>query len=164
MNCAAKFDELLATGPISTEQALAFFDELEPVNIAFMLGSWRGKGFPTHHRMDGLMENFNWYGKLFESSEEVHPLVFKRRNGELVRLNPIWFPMQYAGRSRLSMSALGRLMFDLGTRFFKTPLSLSARTANSSSRRPACSASPKASGRREPTQWSRTSRSTCFRR
>lgn len=120
MNCAVKFDELLQTGPISTEQALTFFDELEPIGIDFMLGSWRGKGFPTHHRMDGLMENFNWYGKIFESSEDVHPLVFERSNGALVRLNPIWFPMKYAGRSRLSMSALGRLMFDLGSRVLKT--------------------------------------------
>ena len=120
MNCAVKFQDLLVSGPVHVDQAMAFFDELEPVDVPFMLGSWRGKGFPTHHRMDGLMENFNWYGKIFESSEDVHPLVFQRRNGDIVRLNPLWFPMKYAGRSRVSMSAVGRLMFDLGTRLLQT--------------------------------------------
>lgn len=120
MNCAVKFDELLQSDAISTEGALAFFDELEPVSVSFMLGSWKGSGFPTGHRMDGLLENYNWYGKTFENSEEVHPLVFTRNNGKQIRLNPVWFPMSAARRTRLSTSALSRVTFNLATYFLKT--------------------------------------------
>jgi len=120
MNCATKFEEMLRSGAVGTEQALAYFDELEPVNVAFMLGSWRGKGFPTGHKMDGLLENYNWYGKTFESSEDVHPLVFKRTNGSTVRLNPIWFPMSAVRRTRLATSGLSRFTFNIATYFLKT--------------------------------------------
>lgn len=120
MNCAVTFDALLHSGSVSTEQALAFFDELEPVDTSFMLGSWKGSGFPTGHPMDGLLENYNWYGKTFESSEDVHPLVFTRRSGSKVRLNPIWFPMSVARRTRLSTSALSRFVFNLSTYMLKT--------------------------------------------
>lgn len=30
-----------------TEQALELFDSLEPVDVGFMIGSWKGQGFPT---------------------------------------------------------------------------------------------------------------------
>ena len=43
MNCAVKFDELVKQQGLNTEQAMAFFDELEPVDVAFMLGDWRGE-------------------------------------------------------------------------------------------------------------------------
>ncbi|GEM_PF-2812321 len=35
MNCALKFDELLKQERLTTDQAMAFFDELEPVSVAF---------------------------------------------------------------------------------------------------------------------------------
>jgi hypothetical protein len=42
--------------------------------------------------MDGLLEAYNWHGKRFDNPEEVHPLVFTTRQGELVSVNP-----KYAG-------------------------------------------------------------------
>ncbi len=120
MNCAVKFDELLKQERLDTEQAMTFFDELEPVDVAFMLGNWRGDGLATGHKMDGLMEHYNWYGKSFESSERVHPLVFERFSGKRVRLNPIFFPLKFAARSRLSMSGLARRVFNLATYFVNT--------------------------------------------
>lgn len=120
MNCAVKFDQLRQQGSVTTDEALAFFDELEPVDQAFMLGNWCGDGFATGHRMDGLLERYNWYGKRFETTEKVHPLVFKRRNGELVSLNPILFPLPLAGRNRFSTSELAKRIFDLTTYVAKT--------------------------------------------
>jgi len=38
--------------------------------------------------MDGLLESYHWYGKRFESPEDVHPLVFSKRNRELTSVNP----------------------------------------------------------------------------
>jgi len=70
------------------QRALELFDSLEPVGIDFMIGRWRGEGYPTGHSEDGLLEAFQWYGKEFESSEDVHPLLFSNRCGEIVRINP----------------------------------------------------------------------------
>jgi hypothetical protein len=70
------------------ERALELFDSLEPVDIDFMIGRWQGEGYHTGHPMDGGLEAFHWYGKLFESSEDVHPLLFWNRHGEIVRIDP----------------------------------------------------------------------------
>ena len=72
----------------SREDALNLFDSLEPVDIDFMMGRWRGEGYPTGHPHDGLLEAYHWYGKDFESSEDAHPLLFSNRRGEVVRINP----------------------------------------------------------------------------
>lgn len=60
----------------TTASALELFDELDPVDTAFMLGRWKGSGWHTGHKLDGLLETFNWYGKEFISAEQVHPLLF----------------------------------------------------------------------------------------
>lgn len=108
------------TSSSASARTLAYFDSLEPVSIEFMLGKWRGEGVPTDHPMDGLLENFNWYGKEFVSADEVHPLVFKRQDGTLVKLNPQWMPMRFARNSALSRQAWFRKLFDLGTRVMST--------------------------------------------
>ena len=40
----------------TTEAALAFFDSLPPLEVATMIGSWRGKGVETGHPIDGLLK------------------------------------------------------------------------------------------------------------
>ena len=70
------------------ERALELFDSLEPVDIDFMIGRWRGEGYHTGHPNDGGLEAFHWYGKLFESSEDVHPLLFLNRHGDIVSIDP----------------------------------------------------------------------------
>ncbi len=67
-------------GNISTEAALQLFDDLEPVDIEFMISKWKGSGFHTNHQMDGLLKVFNWYGKEFISADSVHPLLFSDGN------------------------------------------------------------------------------------
>jgi hypothetical protein len=59
----------------TTQAALAFFDSLPPVEIATMIGSWRGKGVETGHPLDGLVELFGWHGKRFTGPDGAHPLV-----------------------------------------------------------------------------------------
>ena len=61
----------------TTEAALAFFDLLPPVQVATLIGSWRGKGLETGHPMDGLLERFGWHGKRFTGPDGAHPLVFE---------------------------------------------------------------------------------------
>jgi hypothetical protein len=78
--------ELQARGPVSTEAALAFFEPLEPVDLAFMLGRWRGSEFPTNHPMDGLLKVANWYGKEFVSPDCVHPLLMRDSRQNLYKM------------------------------------------------------------------------------
>lgn len=77
----------------STAEALALFDELDPVTPEELIGSWRGEGFATGHPLDGLLEAWHWQGKRFESAEEVHPLVFRAVRGGLVNVDPSRVPM-----------------------------------------------------------------------
>jgi len=82
--------ERLNTGSATTEEALEIFDALEPVDVGFMIGNWTGEGFQTNHPMDGLLEAYHWYGKRFESPEDVHPLVFSKLRGGLASVNPVF--------------------------------------------------------------------------
>lgn len=78
-----------AQGKVSGDDALAIFDALEPVETDFMLGAWKGEGFETGHPMDGMLERCHWHGKRFETTEHVHPLVFRKRDGSLSSVRPL---------------------------------------------------------------------------
>lgn len=78
-----------AQGKVTCEDALAIFDALEPVETDFMLGAWKGEGFETGHPMDGMLERCHWHGKRFETTEHVHPLVFRKRDGALSSVRPL---------------------------------------------------------------------------
>lgn len=78
----------LTAGSRTAEEALALFDSLEPVDIDFMIGAWKGKGFHTGHPLDGILEAYHWHGKRFESAEAVHPLVFTSLGGTHAPINP----------------------------------------------------------------------------
>lgn len=83
----------------TTAEALRFFDSLPAARVEQVLGSWRGVSLPTGHRLAGLMELLGWYGKRFETSEVVHPLVFRgRRWTRLVALDPARIPVRWVVR------------------------------------------------------------------
>jgi hypothetical protein len=72
-----------------SDEALALFDRLAPVDTAFMLGDWRGEEFPAGHPMDGALAAYGWRGKRFESEEHVHPLLFALGDREFA-VRPRW--------------------------------------------------------------------------
>jgi len=84
------------------QRALELFDSLEPVETEFMIGRWQGGGYPTDHPLDGLLEVFHLFGKHFESSEDVHPLLFSNRRGKLVRVNPGYMKPSFALAEHMS--------------------------------------------------------------
>ena len=84
-----RFARALEQGRVSADEALAIFDALPAVEVPFMLGAWKGAGFPTGHALDGVLEGYHWHGKRFDSVEHVHPLVFSRRDGSLTYVNPL---------------------------------------------------------------------------
>jgi hypothetical protein len=73
--------------------SLDYYDSLEPVTVEEMLGEWTGKGLDTGHPLDGMLERFGWYGKRFDSPDDVHPLVFNRGRRGTVTINPALLPM-----------------------------------------------------------------------
>jgi hypothetical protein len=86
--------QLLKLRSASTEDAMKLFDSLEPVDFDFMKGRWKGYEIATGHPMDGLLDITKWYGKLFISPEEVHPLLFYTRNKNgLYSVNPLLIPL-----------------------------------------------------------------------
>lgn len=88
MDTSSSIPAQLAAGSATTEQALKIFDSLDPVSVESMLGNWRGEGFHTGHIMDGLLENYHWYGKRYDSAEHAHPLVFATPGGGRLCVNP----------------------------------------------------------------------------
>ncbi len=77
----------------TTDRALAFYDTLDPVELDVMWGRWHGSGFATQHRMDGLLEAYGWYGKVFHSPDQVDPMLFKNRQDQMIRVNPERIPL-----------------------------------------------------------------------
>ena len=83
----------LAAGT-TPDVALELFDALPPLDVADLLGRWRGSGIPTGHPLDGRLEAAGWYGKRMVSTEEVHPLVFRGPGGRLVAVAPGRLPLR----------------------------------------------------------------------
>ena len=96
-------------GSIHRTDALARFDALLGVEPAAMIGRWRGAGLPTGHPFDGVLEALGWYGKSFESTERVHPLLFRTRAGDVVPLDPRLMPV-----SSQLLTGLGALGVSVG--------------------------------------------------
>ena len=113
--------QMMEAGQGSQEQALALFDRLPIVEREFMYGRWRGFGLHTDHAMDGLLENYDWYGKEFIGPDEVHPLVFSSGNsGRTYRVNPALMPIGLALHMPFLKRPIMRYFFKLGKPLFST--------------------------------------------
>lgn len=105
------FENILAHGQSTTEEALALYDSLSPVPKSFMHGNWKGAGFHTNHPMDGLLETFGWHGKTFIDDNSVHPLVCRDASGSLFNVDPQRIPMSLATGASLPRSNLMSRLF-----------------------------------------------------
>jgi len=88
---ASRLAELLVRPDLGA--ALALFDSLAPVTVDEMLREWRGSEVPTGHPLDGLLVASGWWGKRFDTADEVQPLVMARPDGSHWNLNPATVPM-----------------------------------------------------------------------
>ena len=82
------FAAALAKGQVTTDEAYALFDALEPVKPEFLKGYWEGSPFPTGHPLDGALEATGWKGKRFDSEDEVYPLIFDDGQGGTFIVQP----------------------------------------------------------------------------
>jgi len=115
-----KIDQVLQQENTTTQDALALFDQLETVDIDFMLGRWQGSGLHTGHPMDGLLEATNWYGKEFVSSECVHPLLFLDSSSEVFKLSPSPQMMKLALRLPMPKNPAVKPIYTLFNPLLKT--------------------------------------------
>lgn len=76
------FDEAIAAGEITQEEAFAIFDALPTVEPEQMIGTWRGSDFKAHHPSDGQLTSSGWFGKRFKDLEWADPLVYYAADGK----------------------------------------------------------------------------------
>lgn len=104
---------------MTTQEAIALFDRLEPARPEDLLGRWCGEGIDTDHPMDGMLEASYWYGKNFEGPDAVHPLVHRVPLWGEVNINPALLPLRLATYLPLR-DALGPFLFPLLVPFIRT--------------------------------------------
>ncbi|GGC92602.1 DUF4334 domain-containing protein [Halopseudomonas salina] len=61
------------------ETLLPLFEQLEPIDTDFMLGTWKGGKFDGGTEPDPI----NWYGKRFNSITDVEPLLVTDSEGKV---------------------------------------------------------------------------------
>ncbi|WP_339845524.1 DUF4334 domain-containing protein [uncultured Halopseudomonas sp.] len=72
--------EMIASGEAyPAETLLPLFEQLEPVDTEFMLGTWKGGKFDGGAMPDPI----NWYGKRFNSTTDVEPLLVTDAEGKV---------------------------------------------------------------------------------
>ncbi|MEM9350197.1 MAG: DUF4334 domain-containing protein [Pseudomonadota bacterium] len=80
---------------MTPEEAIAWFDSLEPAREQDMLGAWYGSEIGTGHVMEGLLVAARWKGKRFEGPDAVHPLVHDVPFWGERSLNPALLPLRF---------------------------------------------------------------------
>src|ERR1700754_3665303 len=66
-----RFAELRGQQDVSTAELDEIFAALGTVRSADILGSWKGDEFHTGHKMNGQLKAARWYGKIFNSIDDV---------------------------------------------------------------------------------------------
>ncbi|MFE3226374.1 DUF4334 domain-containing protein [Nocardia sp. NPDC059228] len=80
-------------------QAWALFDALPMVRVEeITTGRWRGDEVATGHPWDGLLVESGWYGKQFDSADDVQPLLFSGPDGGIFPVDPRRVPLFLAGK------------------------------------------------------------------
>ncbi|MDN7242069.1 DUF4334 domain-containing protein [Planococcus sp. N028] len=84
-----EFHRILAGGRADLHTACQIFDACETVDLESLIGTWRGEEFHTGHPLDGVLKKLNWYGKAFHDAENVDPLLFEGKHGDVFAVDPV---------------------------------------------------------------------------
>lgn len=74
------------------------FRGLPPVELHEMIGLWAGRGIPSGHPLDGVLENLGWFGKRFTAEMRADALLFRGGEKRLIAVDPAWIPLRLALR------------------------------------------------------------------
>lgn len=83
--------EMIAAGKplrLNAHDATALFDSLPPYAENELRGRWRGQEVFTDHPLDGVLGKVAWYGKQFDDTDRVHPLLVRNSLGNVYPMNP----------------------------------------------------------------------------
>lgn len=83
----------------------ATFKNLPPVEPRELVGLWRGRGIPSGHPLDGVLENLDWFGKRFTPDMRCDALLFRSGKRRLVPIDPALIPLRLV----LRLHRFGRL-------------------------------------------------------
>lgn len=95
--------------------ALERFRQLAPVEPEKLIGLWRGRGVPTGHPLDGILENLGWFGKRFTEDLRADALLFQSGDRRLTAIDPAPIPLRLAlrfhflGRTRTARNLFSHL-------------------------------------------------------
>ena len=70
-------------GPIDPRHLDALWADLDVVEVASILGSWRGFAFPTGHHVERMLTSSRWHGKRFIAPDDAQPLICRAADGGL---------------------------------------------------------------------------------
>lgn len=77
---ASQIEEMIASGEAYlTQNIMEKFEELESIDIEFLLGTWKGGKFDGGKSPDPI----KWYGKRFDSRDQVEPLLVYGEDGSI---------------------------------------------------------------------------------
>ncbi len=97
----------VGTTVLDQRQALQNFRRLPPVEPGELVGLWKGRGVPTGHPLDGVLEHLGWLGKRFREDMRADALLFQFDLMHLTPIDPAPLPLRLAlrlhwlGRTRL---------------------------------------------------------------
>lgn len=89
------------------QTALERFRRLPPIGQHDLVGLWRGRGIPSDHPLDGILENLGWFGKRFTPEMRADALLFRSGERRLIAIDPRRIPLRLA----LHFHKLGRTRF-----------------------------------------------------
>lgn len=71
-----------ADGPVAADEVMAFFDSLDAVAPAEMIGDWDGQVILTGHPGERHLDKLRWAGKAFRGLDDVDPMVCLDDSGD----------------------------------------------------------------------------------
>jgi hypothetical protein len=85
--------------PLSEQRkTLEAFQRLPSIEPREMIGLWTGRGLPSSHPFDGVLENLGWFGKRFTAELRADALLFRSGRHRLVPIDPARIPLRVALR------------------------------------------------------------------
>lgn len=88
---------------------------MAPVDPAGLVGLWKGRGVPTGHPLDGVLENLGWFGKRVTEDLRADALLFQTGERRLTAIDPAPIPLNLAlrfhhlGRTRVARNLFSYL-------------------------------------------------------
>jgi len=82
MSAASSIRHFIDTdGSASSEALVELYDQLEPIDTAFMLGEWEGGALRCGHPGEAALVAMGWVGKSFQSENDVDPIIVRNEHG-----------------------------------------------------------------------------------